>query len=33
MEHYSALKWLRWEAECSIGIVGTGPGGISIDLD
>jgi hypothetical protein len=27
------LKWLRWEAEHGIGIVGTGPGGISIDWD
>jgi len=28
-----ALKWLRREAERGIGIVGTGPGGISIDWD
>ena len=28
-----ALKWLRREAERGIGIVGAGPGGISIDWD
>jgi hypothetical protein len=28
-----ALKWLRREAERGIGIVGTGPGGISMDWD